>query len=296
MAPMMNPAAGHGAIDLSALAQPAPEQPSGTYTVEVDEASFDSVARLSLQHPVVVEFYSPRAPEQEALSKDLRALADEAQGRWLLARLNVDTSPQLAAALQVQAVPTVIGLIDQKLVPLWQGTLSKAEAGAYVQELLRLAVQHGVVGRVSAAATAAAGDEPDPRYTAAYEAMGREDYAAAAAEFGRLLATDPDDAEAKVGAPQAGLLSRAARLDPTAVGTRLAADPTDLDAVLDAADIDLATGDAAKAFARLIEAVRATAGDERDTVRKRLLELFDTLPPADPTVLKARRDLATALF
>ena len=37
-------------------------------------------------------------------------------------------------------------------------------------------------------------------------------------------------------------------------------------------------------------------GDERDEVRVRLLELFETVGNADPRVLKARRDLMTALF
>ena len=303
---MMNPVTGRGAIDLSSLTAtaPPPAAPPGAYVVELDDASFDATVRKSLQHPIVIEFYSPRAPEQQSLSADLAALADEAAGRWLLARVNVDTARQVAAALQVQAVPTVVGVIQGQLVPLWQGTLAKADAAAYIAELSKLAVQYGVVGRVAAPAPTAPADADeadagplfDPKYAAAYEAMESEDYAAAAEEFGKLLAADPHDAGAKAGVAQAGLYARAAVLDPGAVGNRLDADPDDLDAILAAADVELATGNPERAFARLVEAVRNTTGAQRDTVRKRLLQLFDTLPSADPAVLKARRDLATALF
>ncbi len=69
-----------------------------------------------------------------------------------------------------------------------------------------------------------------------------------------------------------------------------------MDDHLAAADVELATGDADAAFTRLIDQVKKRAGDERDRVRVRLLELFETLGNADERVLKARRALMTALF
>jgi putative thioredoxin len=42
--------------------------------------------------------------------------------------------------------------------------------------------------------------------------------------------------------------------------------------------------------------VRGTSGDERNRVREHLVELFDLFDPADERVMKARRDLASALF
>ncbi|HJP78508.1 MAG TPA: tetratricopeptide repeat protein, partial [Pseudonocardiaceae bacterium] len=74
------------------------------------------------------------------------------------------------------------------------------------------------------------------------------------------------------------------------------ADPDDLEAQFAAADLDLAEQQLDVAFGRLINAVRRTAGDDRDRVRKRLVELFELFPADEPRVLKARRDLASALF
>jgi putative thioredoxin len=42
--------------------------------------------------------------------------------------------------------------------------------------------------------------------------------------------------------------------------------------------------------------VRRTAGDDRDTARVRLLELFEVIGPDDPRVVKARSALARVLF
>jgi putative thioredoxin len=50
------------------------------------------------------------------------------------------------------------------------------------------------------------------------------------------------------------------------------------------------------AFGRLVDTVRRTAGDDRDTARLRLLELFEVVGPEDPRVAAARTALARVLF
>ncbi len=303
MGPMTQPHSLRGAIDLSSLGAPAaPAAPAGSYVTEVDDASFDAAMQGSARYPILIEFYSPRAPEQERLSADLASLTDEAAGRWLLVRINVDTSRSLAAELQVTAVPTVAGVVGGQLVPLWQGTLEKAEAKLRIEELLRAAVQYGIVGKAQpvAPATPAAGAEGeqgmDPRYVAAYDAMEREDYVTAQQEFSTLLAASPSDAVAKAGFAQSALLERVTSSNPQGAIDKLAADPDDLQAILAMADLEAATGRIEAAFARLVAAVRGRAGEEKDLVRKRLLELYDTCDPTDPAVLRSRRELASALF
>jgi len=297
--PMTQPHSLRGAIDLSSLGAPA--APAGSFVTEVDDASFDAAIQGSVRYPILIEFYSPRAPEQQRLSQDLAALTDEAAGRWLLVRLNVDTNAQLAAELQIKAVPTVAGVMNGQLVPLWQGTLAKEDAKARIDELLRMAAKNGIVGKAQpVAAAAAAGDDGevamDPRYAAAYDAMEREDYASARQEFETILAASPSDAVAKAGLAQSGLLSRVTTSNPQGAVERLASNPDDLDALLAMADLEAATGALEAAFARLVAAVRSHAGDERDIVRKRLLELYDTCDPTDSAVLWSRRELASALF
>ena len=286
-----------GAIDLSAL-KPAPPAPAGSvWWVEADDRSFESYLALSMQHPLVVEFWSPRAPNAAQLSADLKALANEAAGAFLLVRVNVDEAPTIAQALQVTAVPMVVGVIGGQLAPLFQGTTEKAQAKAVIDQLVSLARQNGLSGRaqpIIADAEAAAG--PDPRFEAADAALEAGDFAGAVAEFDKLLAANPADAEAAAGRAQAALMVRLAGANPADVQAAADADPADVDAQMAMADLEVASGRLEPAFARLVEAVRLNAGAERDRARTHLLELFETVGNADPAVLVARRNLTTALF
>jgi putative thioredoxin len=301
-----------GAIDLSQLAarpQPPAATPGGSgaarpgasYVLEVTEQTFEAEAiRRSVQHPVVVELYSPRVASGQQLSDALAEIANASEGKFLLARLNVDTAPGIVQALQLQAVPTVLALIGGQVAPLFQGVLPKDQVQAYLDQLLAAAVANGIVGRAEPVGAAVEDDEsaevgPDPRFTAADEAIERGDFETAVAEFELLLQTYPNDPEVKAGRAQAGLFARGAALDPTAALAK-AAESDAVEDQLAAADVEMLTGDAEAAFARLIKVVRIRAGADRDAARVRLLELFETLGNADERVLKGRRELMSALF
>jgi putative thioredoxin len=300
-----------GAVDLSQLTQrakqsataqaSAPRTAGASYVIEVTEQTFEAeTIRKSVKHPVVVEFYSPRVATGRQLSDALIELANASDGKFLLARLNVDTAPGIVQALGLQAVPTVIALINGQLAPLFQGVLPKDQVQAAIDQLLKAAVANGMVGRAEpvGSQSAAAGEpepEPDPRYAAADAALARGDFAAAQEEFDKLLQTNPNDAWAQAGKAQAGLFARAAMLDPQS--TLAAANGSDdLTSQLAAADVEMISGKVEAAFARLIGLVMRLTGEERNQARVRLLELFDTLGNTDERVLKARRDLMTALF
>lgn len=284
-------------MDLSgiAAAAKAPPPPVGaSYVLELDEASFEAVIQLSVKHPVVIELYSPRA-KAESLSSALVELVNEAAGKYLLARVNVDTAPQIAAAFGVQAVPTVIAVVGGQLAPLFQGTREKADVAVVIGQLLQAAVGAGVVGRADPVSIAADAG-PDPRFAAADAALERGDFAAAVAEFDTILARTPNDPEAKAGRAQAALLVRIGGIQPATVLARAAAAPDNVEAQAAAADVELAGGNPEAAFGRLIEAIRRTSGAEREALRVRVLELFETVGPTDPVVLSARRGLMSALF
>lgn len=287
------------AIDLSGIAAAAkapPVPPGASFVIEVDEQNFESVMQLSTRHPIVVELYSPRANAQ-ALSDDLIDLANAAAGAYLLARVDVDASAGIAQAFSVQAVPSVLGVVAGQLAPLFQGTRSKVEAEAMIAQLLQVAATNGLVGRAEPVAGGAGeSDEPDPRFAAADAALERGDFAAAVVEYDKLLAQFPNDSEAKAGRAQVALLARSAGSDPAAVLARAAVDPSDIEAQLAAADLEVLTGQPELAFKRLIALIRDTSGAQRDTVRVRVLELFEVVGNAEPSVLKARRDLMSALF
>lgn len=305
-----------GAMDLSALKNKADQAANGpvgggsgpgsggskgSYVEQVNEDTFNDLITRSQQYPIVVEFYSPRAQNADQLSQALISEAAAAQGRFLLARVNVDAAPQLAQAVGVEAVPTVMALMMGQALPLFQGVQPPEQVKAVIDQVLQAAVSNGLVGRVPGGeepAEDAQETEPesDPRFAEADAALERGDFAGAVEEFDKLLAASPNDAEAKAGRAQAALLARTISLDAQKVLAEADAEPKDVSKALAAADVELVSGQAEEAFSRLIGLLRLSFGDDRETLRKRVLELFETLGAADPRVNKARRDLSTALF
>ncbi|NIK57852.1 tetratricopeptide repeat protein [Kribbella shirazensis] len=308
-----------GAIDLSSLRKPAGAPgapaapgggapgggasagagPAGSYVLNVSEPTFQSdVIERSLQVPVVVEFWSPRSQGSIALGPVLAQLSTEYAGKFVLARIDIDANPQLAQAVGVQTVPLVIAVLRGQVVPLFQGALGEPEARQYLDQLMTVAVANGITGRaepVGAAAEPVEEEAPNPRYEKAENAVGAGDLDGAIAAYEELLKETPNDAEAKSGLARVQLVKRTQDV-PADVRTRAADNPTDVEAQMLVADVDLMGGHVDDAFARLISTVQATAGDERDAVRVHLLELFDVVGADDERVVKARRRLMAALF
>jgi putative thioredoxin len=230
----------------------------------------------------------------------LERLATEANGAWVLAKIDVDANQRIAQALQVQSIPTVFAVIGGQLVPGFQGALPEAQVREFVRAVLDAAQQAGLSGPPPAdeqpAEPAAEPELPeDPRFTAAEVALQDGNYDLAEQRYQDILAAEPSNAEAQLALRQVALLRRLESVDRSAL-ERADASPADVDAQLDAADLLFAGNDIPGALDRLLAAVTRLRGDDRERVRQRLLEFFDLLGPDDPRVPPARRALTRALF
>jgi len=280
---------------------PGAGEAAGPYVLNVSEPTFQGdVIERSLQVPVIVEFWSPRSEASNTLSPVLARLSTEYGGKFLLTRIDIDANPQLAQAVGVQTVPLVIAVLRGQVVPLFQGPVGEPEARQYIDQLLTVAVANGITGRTdpvgpTGPAEEEAEPELDPRYEAAENAVGAGDLDGAIAAYEALLKESPADAEAKAGLARVQLVKRT-RDVPAEVRTRAAENPEDIEAQMLVADVDLMGGHVDDAFARLIKTIQVTAGDERNTVRLHLLELFEVVGINDERVIKSRRRLMAALF
>lgn len=297
-----------GAVDLSALAQPAGAASSSTgptsgYVVDITEQNFQTDAlEASMHHVVVLSLWSPRSPQSQTFNSLLAQVVASYEGRMTLAQVDVDSNQAIAQALGAQGVPLVVGLVKGQPVPLFQGTADEADVRRYFDQLLTVATENGLTGRVEAAPTEGQPDsteeEPvdDPRFAAADAAFAAGDIDGAVAEYEKLLAQNPRDTEIAERLAGVQLMGRTKDADLTAARAAAADAPDDLDAQLLVADLDISGGHVQDAFDRLIELVRRLDGDDRELVRERLLELFTVVGATDPRVADARRALASALF
>ncbi|HET7900128.1 MAG TPA: tetratricopeptide repeat protein [Candidatus Nanopelagicales bacterium] len=302
-----------GAVDLAALAaakeaQAAAEQrlaeagdlPPGI-VVDVTEETFQSeVLDRSFTVPVVIDLWADWCQPCKALTPVLEALAAEDAGAWVLAKVDVDAEQRIAAAFQVQSIPTTFAVVKGQPVPLFQGALPAAEVRQYLDELLRVAAANGVTGRVvvDGEPEEAVEEEPagDPRFDAAYDAIEAGDWDTADAAYRAVLATAPNDPEATAGLAQVAILRRTEGVDPATVLAAADAAPDSLEAQSLAADLELLTGRVDEAFARIVDLVRRASGDDRTAARDHLLSLFALVGESDPRVTRARAALASALF
>lgn len=291
-----------GAVDLSSLSAPAPQAGdttgSGQYTVDLNLESFSSVVERSKDVPVVVVLWVPTDPASVQLAATIDALATTAGGKFLHARADVQAFPQIAQAFQAPDYPTTVGLIAGQPVPLFAGNHDAAQVQAVLDQFLAAAAQNGVTGVLNGEGAPAEGaEEPlPPLHQKAYDAISEGDYESAIAAYTQALREDPRDSYATAGLAQVGLLKRTGETSRQDAQDAAAAAPSDLDAALLVADFHVLEGTVDEAFSALLDLVRENFGDERETVRKRLIEYFEILGNSDPRVGKARRALASALY
>ena len=349
-----------GAVDLGARQAAAQRREQASHAgetgaasasvFEVTDATFntDVVAR-SQSAPVIVDLWAEWCEPCKQLGPVLERLADEAAGDWLLAKVDVDANPQLAAALQVQSIPMVVAVIGGQLVDGFLGALPEPQVRQWINQILQVADQLGMPARVrqeaatsdEAGASEAGAGQPgaasagpqgrpagpgslggpagqgalgpmgqagpggppapgemlgDQRFEAVQDAMDAGDFDTAATTLEQVLADSPGHPVAKAWLAQVELVRRVSSYDRAKVTRSAAEHPDDPDAQTKAADLELANGQVEESFDRLLGVFQRTAGDERDKVRKHLLELFDVLPPRDPRVTKARSRLSSLLF
>ncbi|HEY8882511.1 MAG TPA: tetratricopeptide repeat protein [Dermatophilaceae bacterium] len=290
-----------GAVDLSTLSQstPASGPASGNgLVIEGTDGGFQAIVTGTQKVPAVVVLWSQRMPASADFVQVVTSVAASYEGRFQVVSVDVDVNPGLLQAFQVQSVPMTLGLVAGQPVPLFLGAQSAEQVRVYVDELLKLAAEHGVTGRVALEAPGEAEVEPElpPLHQEAFDAIERDDLDAAAAAYTKALALNAADGDAAVGLAQVKLMQRTAGVDLQAARAAAAEDPTDVAAQMLMADLDVLGGHIEDAFVRLIDTVRATEGDERDTVREHLVELFAVVGAHDERVLKARRALMSALF
>ena len=299
-----------GAIDLGALAQARKAQtiatdavanaPAGV-VVDVSEQDFQQkVIDVSKTVPVIVDLWAEWCGPCKQLSPLLEKLAAEYKGRFVLAKIDVDANPRLSQMFQVQSIPAVFAVIGESAGPLFQGAIPEAELRQVIEEVLRIAAEQGVNGTINTevqeeVAPVIEEEQIDPRLEAAFNAIEKGDFVAANNSYKEMLNQNPADQVAQAGLAQVGLLERASKLNPNDV-LQKASDRKDFASQMDLADLELMKGNPGAGFAVLISAIKISSGEDRDKLRARLLELFVVVGDSDPEVIKARRDLASALF
>ncbi|MFS8198887.1 tetratricopeptide repeat protein [Streptomyces sp. CWNU-52B] len=285
-----------------------PEVSASSLVIDVDEAGFErDVLQRSTEVPVVIDFWAEWCEPCKQLSPLLERLAVEYNGKFVLAKIDVDANQMLMQQFGIQGIPAVFAVVAGQALPLFQGAAPEAQIRGTLDQLVQVAEERfGLTGLTvdqSGAGPDEAAQAPeipvgpyDALLEAAVQALDAGDLGGAVQAYKNVLSDDPGNTEAKLGLAQAELLQRVEGLDPQQVRKDAADRPGDVAAQIAAADLDLVGGHVEDSLGRLVDTVARTAGDDREAARVRLVELFEVVGGDDPRVTAARRALARALF
>jgi putative thioredoxin len=277
-------------FDLSTLKKSdLPESPIPGIAVTQENLVSDFVSK-SKEQVVVLLCWSPRSAQSKEILDILGKLESADKGAWLLGTVDVDSQPQVAQALQVKAVPIAIAIVAEQLLPLFESVPQIDQVRLVINKLLELAAQKGV----GQAPEVLAEIPLEPEEQAAYAALEKSDFKAAKIAYESWLKRKPNEPVAVIGLAQVNLMLRVEGLDPEL--TLKSAKSDDLTSQLMCADIEIATGNNEAAFTRLLNVIRSFSGDEKEKAKLHLIQLFNLVNPSDPSLLKARNELASLLF
>jgi putative thioredoxin len=277
-------------FDLSTLKKSdLPESPIPGIAVTQENLVSDFVSK-SKEQVVVLLCWSPRSAQSKEILDILGKLESADKGAWLLGTVDVDSQPQVAQALQVKSVPIAIAIVAEQLLPLFESVPQIDQVRLVINKLLELASQKGV----GQAPEVLAEIPLEPEEQAAYAALEKSDFKAAKIAYESWLKRKPNEPVAVIGLAQVDLMLRVDGLDPEL--TLKSAKSDDLTSQLMCADIEIATGNNEAAFTRLLNVIRSFSGDEKDKAKLHLIQLFNLVNPSDPSLLKARNELASLLF
>lgn len=290
--------AGRGAVDLTPIATPSVSEPepasapidpaapaiAAPLITEVTERNFEDAMALSQTVPVVLVLYSNSTLSSKQSVAVMEDVARASQGAFQLGKVDVDTSPALAQAFQVESIPAAIALVARRPVPLFEGVPTTANVQQILSELFQVAPQLGVVGHLKIDDAELEKPMP-PEHATAREAEDAGDWKSAIKAWKKVLANNPSDHEAKTALVRAKFELRQEAQTPEAEQSAQSH-----------ADELFAKGQEGDAFDLLLsKTADAKDSTEREALRKRIVDLFQIASDKD-AVKKARGRLATLLM
>lgn len=279
------------------------------------------VLEASMQMPVLVDFWAPWCGPCKQLMPILESEVEAAGGEVILAKVNIDEEPQLAQALQIQSVPTVMAFFQGQPVTGFAGARPSSDIKKLIAQLVTLS-RSAKPDAIDIPAALAQGAqsladndgetaqaifiqvlEQDPANVDAYNGLIRSLIALGAIEQAQqyvqaapdVIAKHPSFAAAKT-ALELALAAESASGELAPLAKKLEQNPSDHQARFDLAQAQFGAGQKEAAIDNLLEIIAKDRTWNDEAARKELLRYFEALGFADPLSVQGRKKLSRILF
>jgi putative thioredoxin len=282
------------------------------WTVDVTEQDFEqAVVERSHEVPVVIDFWAPWCGPCRAIGPVLEKVAEEQEGKFILAKVNVDENPMLSQAFAIRSIPAVKAVRNGAIVGEFLGAQPEPNIRSFIEQLLPseadTLAQEGVrleeAGKLQGAesiyraALSKAANQPQALLGLARVLAQRGEDAEALSLLSRVPMGTPEQAAAQQLTAQLRVKQSGAKAeDEQQYRNRLAADANDHEARFELAQILTAVGRYEEALNELLTIVKKDRKFRDDGARKAILEIFDVIGQRSELAEHYRSELAKVLF
>ncbi|WP_447927160.1 co-chaperone YbbN [Vreelandella sp. EE27] len=277
--------------------------------IELSAANIQKVLEASAQVPVVLDCYSPDNEPCLQLMAVLEKLALEYGGAFLLAKLDAQANPEIAAQLGVRSVPDVKLISQGGLVDNFQGALPETEVREWLGRYIQTPENAPASPEEQAEAALAEGDTATAQEI--YQGLMTQypEHYAYQVAFARVMAAkgELDEARSVIDnlppeerdAPQARGVRASIEFSEQALShEEIAAlgERDDSEARYQRALRQVADGDYDAGLEGLLALMKSDRAFNDDAARKTLLQVFDALGADHPLTVAYRRKLFALLY
>ncbi|VAX42259.1 FIG000875: Thioredoxin domain-containing protein EC-YbbN [hydrothermal vent metagenome] len=281
------------------------------WIINVNSQTFQQeVIEQSMRLPVVIDFWAEWCEPCKTLMPLLDKLAIEHDGKFLLAKVNIEESQEVAGAFGISSIPFVAAVFQGEIVNQFQGLLPEAQIREWLETFLPSRAQELMTQGMAL-------EETDPQAAeAAYvEALGLEpDVDAIKVRLAIVILAQNRDDEAReiitkleergYLEPEAEVVKSQLELRATAAEAggveearaAVAANPENLSLQLILADALAVANKHREALEKCIELIQKDKSGIGQDAKETMVKIFDMLGPQSQLVSEFRRKLATLLY
>tara|TARA_B100000686_G_C16731953_1_gene941218 strand:- start:434 stop:1348 length:915 start_codon:yes stop_codon:yes gene_type:complete len=288
------------------------------YVKDVTSETFmNEVIEESKSTPVIVDFWAPWCGPCKELGPNIEKAVNSANGKVILAKVNIDENQAIAAQLRVQSIPTVYAFVDGQPVDGFAGAQPESAINEFVKKVSDLNKS---------------GPNLDEMIETANSLFTEKNFSEAGDLFENIISIDPQKKEAvsgyirslislkkfdaadefiksldekmkednlikdAVAALDLSLKADSASSKTNDLKIKIESNPNDMEARQELAVALYGSGEIEEALNCLLESISVNKDWNEEAARKQLLEFFSAIGLLDPIVVAARKRLSSILF